>query len=78
MKEQGVEVIGLNVMDEEDKFKDWLKEKAKPFHYTFARDYSAKNHEASGVADSLGVYAIPTVFLIDKNDKVVLVLQGLR
>ncbi len=76
VKGQGVEVIGLNVMDEEAKFNEWLKEKSEPFHYTFARDNSAKNHEASGVADSLGVYAIPTVFLIDKNDKVVLVLQG--
>lgn len=76
VKGQGVEVIGLNVMDEEARFNDWLKEKAERFHYTFARDNSAKNHEASGVADSLGVYAIPTILLIDKNDKIVLVLQG--
>jgi thiol-disulfide isomerase/thioredoxin len=76
VKEQGVEVIGLNVMDEEAKFKAWVKEKSDTFHYTFARDNDGKNHEASGVADKLGVYAIPTIFLIDKDDKVVLVLQG--
>jgi thiol-disulfide isomerase/thioredoxin len=76
VKDQGVEVIGVNVMDEEAKFKDWVKEKSDTFHYTFARDAGGKNHEASGLAERLGVYAIPTVFLVDKQDKVVLVLQG--
>ncbi len=76
VKGQGVEVIGLSVMDEEARFQDRMKEKSHPFHYRFARDGSAKNHEASGVADRLGVYAIPTLFLIDKNDRVVLVVQG--
>ena len=76
VKDQGVLVIGLNVMDEEAKFKDWIKEKSGTYHYRFARDNDGKNHEASGVAEKLGVYAIPTIFLIDKEDKVVLVLQG--
>ncbi len=67
VKEQGVDVIGLNVMDEEGNFKDWVKESRHPFHYKFARDNDGKNHEASGVADKLGVYAIPTIFLIDKD-----------
>jgi thiol-disulfide isomerase/thioredoxin len=76
VKGQGVEVIGLNVMDEEARFKEWVKEKSGDFHYRFARDYDGKNHKSSGVAEKLGVYAIPTIFLVDKNDKVVLVLQG--
>lgn len=76
VKDQGVEVIGLNVMDDETRYKDWVKEKSGTFHYRFARDNEGKNHESSGVAEKLGVYAIPTIFLIDKDDKVVLVLQG--
>ena len=42
------------------------------------RDNDGKNHESSGVADKLGVYAIPTIFLIDKDDKVVLVCRASR
>jgi thiol-disulfide isomerase/thioredoxin len=76
VKDQDVLVIGLNVMDEAAKFKSWIKENSGTFHYKFARDDDGKNHEASGVAEKLGVYAIPTIFLIDKEDKVVLVLQG--
>jgi thiol-disulfide isomerase/thioredoxin len=76
VKGQGVEVIGLNVMDDEAKFKDWVKEKSGTFHYRFVRDDDGKNHEASGAVTKLGVDAIPTIFLIDEQDKVVLVVQG--
>jgi len=76
VKGQGVEVFGLNVMDEEPMFKNFMKEKAEPYHYRFVRDQEGLNHKSSGIAEKLGVYAIPTIFLVDKDDKVVLVLQG--
>ena len=76
VKGQGVEVIGLNVMDEEKMFANFMKEKAEPYHYKFVRDQEGKRHESSGISEKLGVYAIPTIFLVDKDDKVVLVLQG--
>jgi thiol-disulfide isomerase/thioredoxin len=76
VKGQGVEVIGLDVMDDEASYKSFVAEKKGTYHYTFARDDDGKQHEASGIAERIGVYAIPTLFLIDKDDKVVTVLQG--
>jgi thiol-disulfide isomerase/thioredoxin len=76
VKDQGVVVIGLDVMDDESSYKSWMAEKKGTFHYTFARDDESKPHQAGGVADRIGVYAIPTIFLIGKDDKVVTVLQG--
>jgi thiol-disulfide isomerase/thioredoxin len=77
VKGQGVEVIGLNVFDEESKFQQWVKEQSNTFHYTFARDIEGKKPEGSGGAEKLGVDAIPTIFVIDKDNKIATVVQGL-
>lgn len=77
VKGQGVEVLGLAVMDEREAFDNWIDKSGGKYSYRFGFDASGARHEAGGVADKWGVYAIPTLFVIDKDDKIALVLTGL-
>lgn len=74
---RGVEILGIAVMDEKEAFDSWIGKSKEKYSYRFGFDETGVRHKAGGVADKWGVYAIPTLFVIDKDDKIALVLTGL-
>ena len=77
VKDQDVFFLGLAVMDEKESFDSWVAKSKDKVHYPLGFDDTGEFHAAGGVSDRWGVYAIPTLFVIDKEDKIALVLTGL-
>ena len=59
MKKKGITIIGINFRDDEDNFKEWIKEHGNPFEYILRDDGT--------IAYEMGLIGVPeTFFIINK------------
>ena len=65
-KEEGFDVIGISLDNDETQLRDFLKKNEIPWRQV----YSGKGWE-SPVARQYGIYAIPNMWLIDKEGKLI-------
>jgi peroxiredoxin len=80
-KPQGVVVLSVNTWDEKPKFVSWVRKNAgKKYDFTFVRDPAEGDHDAirtASIAQRLyKVPGIPTMYVIDREGKVVAGLIG--
>jgi len=81
IKKKGVVVLSLNTWDQKADFKSWVKENSgKKYHFNFVRDPAEGDHDAirkASIAKTLyKVIGIPTMYVIDRDGKVVGSLIG--
>jgi thiol-disulfide isomerase/thioredoxin len=74
-----VEFIGLNVMDDKDKFDSWVQKNNQTYRFTFAFDASKAPDDTvlpNSAAARYGIRAIPTSFVISPDGKIVEAISG--
>ena len=59
MKKQGIKIIGVNFRDDEENFKEWIKEHGNPFEHILRDDGT--------IAYEMGLIGVPeTYFIVNK------------
>jgi len=60
MKKKGIKIIGINFRDDENNFKEWIREHGNPFQYIIRDD--------GAIAYEMGLIGVPeTYFIIENN-----------
>jgi thiol-disulfide isomerase/thioredoxin len=77
VKDQGVDVLSLNVFDEKESFDDWIAANAgTKYHFTFAIDPAPKDDEAGIARAKYPVPGLPTMYVVGRDGRVAGVLVG--
>jgi len=77
VKDQGVEVLSLNVYDDRDAFRQWTEANSgSKYTFTFAYDPAEKGDPASVAGGLYNVPGLPTMYLIDREGNVAAALVG--
>ena len=67
--EEGFEVVGIGTADEEQKWRNAIEEDDLPWMHLYDQ---SENHQWGVVAAKYGVPFLPTTFLMDENEKIIL------
>ena len=67
MKKQGIKIIGINFRDDEENFKEWIKEHGNPFEHILRDDGT--------IAYEMGLIGVPETYFI-KNKIIQKKIQG--
>jgi hypothetical protein len=77
VKNQNVEVLSLNVFDDRDAFDEWIKANHRVnYNFTFAFDPAARDSPESVARWKYNVPGLPTLYLIDREGRVVAAIVG--
>jgi thiol-disulfide isomerase/thioredoxin len=77
VKNQNVEVLSLNVFDDRDVFDEWIKANHRVnYNFTFAFDPAARDSPESVARWKYNVPGLPTLYLIDREGRVVAAIVG--
>jgi thiol-disulfide isomerase/thioredoxin len=77
VREQGVEVLSLNVYDDRDAFQEWAKVNGgSKYNFVFAYDPAEKGDPASIAGGLYNISGLPTMYVIDREGKVAATLVG--
>jgi len=72
VKDQNVEVLSLNVYDDEDSFTEWVATNGGTnYSFTFARDPAERGSMESVAGRKYNVPGLPTLYVIDREGRVV-------
>lgn len=77
VREQGVEVLSLNVYDDRDAFQEWVKTNGgSKYHFIFAYDPAEKGDPVSIAGGLYNISGLPTMYVVDRDGKVAATLVG--
>lgn len=77
VRDQGVEVLSVNVYDDRDVFQDWIaKNSGTKYSFTFAYDPAEKGDPASVAGGLYNVPGLPTMYVIDRSGTIASALVG--
>jgi thiol-disulfide isomerase/thioredoxin len=77
VRDQGVDVLSLNVFDDKESFDRWIADNAETkYHFTFGFDPAAKGDENSIAKGKYHVPGLPTMYVVGRDGKVAGVLVG--
>jgi thiol-disulfide isomerase/thioredoxin len=77
VKDQNVEVLSLNVYDDKDSFDEWIAaNRGTNYTFTFAFDPAEKGSDESVAGKKYNVPGLPTLYIIDREGKVVAAFAG--
>lgn len=77
VRDQGVEVLSLNVYDEREAFQEWVEANGgSKYNFVFAFDPAEKGDPASIAGGLYNVSGLPTMYVIDREGKVAASLVG--
>ncbi|MEX0669720.1 MAG: TlpA disulfide reductase family protein [Pirellulales bacterium] len=77
VKDQNVEFVSLNVFDDRDAFGEWVKaNRDTNYTFTFAFDPAPKESPESVARQKYNVPGLPTLYLIDREGRVVAAFVG--
>ena len=68
-KEDGFEIVGIGTADDEEKWRKAIEEDQTPWMHL---NDTGENHKYGVVARQYGVPFLPTTFLMDENEKIIL------
>ena len=77
VKDQGVEVLSLNVYDDRKAFTSWIETNAgSKYNFTFGFDPSERGDKASVAGEKYHVPGLPTMYVIDTKGMITAALVG--
>jgi len=77
VKDQGVEVLSLNVYDDRKAFTSWIETNAgSKYNFTFGFDPSERGDKASVAGEKYHVPGLPTMYVIDSKGMITAALVG--
>jgi thiol-disulfide isomerase/thioredoxin len=77
VREQGVEVLSLNVYDDREAFQEWVKTNGgSKYNFAFAYDPAEKGAASSIAGGLYNISGLPTMYVINREQRVAAVLVG--
>jgi thiol-disulfide isomerase/thioredoxin len=77
IREQGVEVLSLNVYDDREAFQEWVKiNGGSKYNFVFAYDPAEKGSPQSIAGGLYNISGLPTMYVIDREGRVAAALVG--
>jgi len=76
VKDQGVELLSMNVLNTEEAFDEWIKENKDKYSFQFAFDPAGEDRKTSIASSLYKVPVLPVMYVISRDGKILGVFGG--